>query len=399
MKFRVYGCLLAALLLSSIPFLRTQMLHAQDPKLKTPFDGSKGQNWIAYVGTYTQGAGKGIYAYHYTPETGAMTFIGLAAPTVSPSFLALHPNGRYLYAVNESRRYSGRANSGSVTAFVIDPATGMLTPRNTVASLGADPCHLVVDHSGRWLIVANYSGGSLAVFPIQEDGSLGEASQVVQHQGSSGVDPARQEGPHVHSVNFSDDNRFLYSSDLGLDTVFTYAFDAASGKLTEHAAAKTEPGAGPRHIAFSPDRHFGYGISELTSTITVYRHDAGKGTLEAGQTVSTLPSDYKGPKSGAEVALDPSGHFLYASNRGHDSIAIFHIDPVAGHVVPAGHVPTGGKSPRYFTLDPTGAHLIVANQDSSNLVVFDVDRTTGALTLRGDSISIPDPVCIVFVQL
>jgi len=357
------------------------------------------QNWIAYIGTYTTGVSKGIYAYGYQPETGDMKPMGLAAETLSPSFLAMHPNGRVMYAVNESQTYKGLANSGGVSAFTIDSATARLTLLNTVATHGADPCHLVVDHTGRWLLVANYSGGSIAVFPIHEDGSLGEATQVVQHTGASKVDPQRQEAAHVHSVNLSDDNRFLYVSDLGLDSIFVYRFDAATGKLTHYSTTSSKPGAGPRHIAFTPDRRFAYSFAELDSRITFYSHKAATAELQEIQSASSLPAGFTGPRSGAEIAVDPSGRFLYASNRGHDSIATFSIDAEQGLLHLAGHVSTRGRTPRHFTIDPTGTHLFAANQDTSSIATFSIDQNSGVLTPKGDLITVGDPVCILFVKL
>jgi len=360
---------------------------------------SHAQNWLVYIGTYTSGASKGIYVARYSPETGTLTPIGLAAPTVSPSFLALHPNGRVLYAVNESRRYNGLSNSGSVSAFSIDHGTGALKLLNVVPSRGADPCHLVVDPSGRWLFVANYSGGSVAVFPIHGDGTLGEASQVVQHAGSTKADPVRQEGPHVHSVNISPDNRFLYVSDLGKDEIVVYNFDAAMGKLTPRSTAMLTPGSGPRHMAFSRDRRYLYSFNELTATVTTFRHDTATAELEELQTIGTLPNDYAGPKSGAEIVVDATGRFLYASNRGRNSIAIFAIDAEQGRLTPAGNVGTQGKNPRAFAIDPANAHVIVANQDSGSLTMFEIDADTGALTQAGGPLEIFDPVSVVFVQV
>lgn len=353
---------------------------------------SHAQNWLAYIGTYTSGASKGIYAARYAPETGTLTPIGLAAPAVSPSFLAVHPNGRTLYAVNESRRYSGQGNTGSVSAFTINQTTGTLTPLNIVPSRGADPCHLTTDRTGRWLFVANYSGGSIAVFPIHDNGSLGEASQVVQFTGSTKVDPVRQEAPHAHSVDISPDNKSLYVSDLGNDRIVLFNFDSATGKLTQRSQTMLKPGSGPRHMAFSRDRRYLYSFSELTSTITTFT-----AAMEEIQTISTLPKDFTGPKSGAEIAVDPSGRFLYATNRGHNSIAIFTIDAEQGRLTPAGNVSTEGKNPRAFVIDPAGAHLIVANQDSQNLVAFNINPDTGALT-QSSSLEVFEPVSIVFVR-
>lgn len=351
------------------------------------------EDWLAYIGTYTSGASKGIYVARYATETGTLTPIGLAAPAVSPSFLAVHPSGRTLYAVNESRRYNGLANSGSVSAFSVNHATGALTLLNVVPSRGADPCHLTTDRSGRWLFVANYSGGSVAVFPIRDDGSLSDASQVVQFTGSTKADPVRQEAPHAHSVDISPDNRTLYVSDLGNDRIVLFNFDAATGKLAQRSQTMLKPGTGPRHIAFSRDRRYLYSFGELTGTITTFT-----AAMEEIQTISTLPKDYTGPQSGAEIAVDPSGRFLYASNRGHNSIAIFTIDAEQGRLTPAGHVPTGGKTPRFFAVDPAGAHLIAANQDSQDLAVFRIHPDTGALT-HLSSLEVFEPVSVVFVRM
>jgi 6-phosphogluconolactonase len=357
------------------------------------------QDWIAYIGTYTQGASRGIYSLRYDPASGKLTPIGLAAQTVSPSFLAVHPNGRTLYAVNESRRYNGNGNSGSVSAFTIDFKTGELTPINTVPSLGADPCHLAFDRTGRWLFVANYSGGSIAVFPVQDNGALGEATQVVQREGSSKADPVRQEAPHAHSVDVSPNNRLLYVSDLGNDEIVVYDFDASTGKLTQRSTTALKPGSGPRHIAFSRDRRYLYSFQELTASVVTFRHDDATGRLEELQTISTLPKGFTGAKSGAEIAVDPSGMFLYASNRGHDSIAIFSIDAEQGRLTAAGHVSTQGKTPRHFAIDPEGKHLIAANQEPGNLTVFSINPETGALTPTGEPLNIPMPVCVLFVRV
>lgn len=354
------------------------------------------ENWIAYIGTYTHGTSRGIYAFRY--NRGMLTPAGLAAETVSPSFLALHPGGRVLYAVNESRRYRGRANSGSVSAFAIDPVTAKLTLLNTVPSRGADPCHLTADATGRWLFVANYSGGSLAVFPVREDGSLGEAGQLIGHAGASRADPQRQEMAHVHSVDLSPDNRFLYVSDLGLDAIFVYRLDADAGRLTGLATVRTAPGRGPRHLAFSPGHRFLYSLGELDASVTLYSHDPGTAAMRELQSVSTLPPGFTGPRSGAEIAVHPDGRFLYASNRGHDSIAIFSIDAASGLLGLGGHVSTMGRTPRHFAIDPEGTHLLVANQDSGTIAVFRIEPGSGALALAGDPVAAPAPVCILFVK-
>lgn len=354
------------------------------------------EDWIVYVGTYTQGASKGIYAFRYHPETGGLTPIGLAAQTVSPSFLVLNPNGSVLYSVNESRRYAGLTNSGSVSAFSIDPATARLTLLNTVASRGADPCHLVADRTGRWLFVANYSGGSIAVIPIREDGSLDEA-QVVQHTGGARVHP-RQEAPHVHSVDISPDNRLLYVSDLGLNATLVYGFDAGTGALTPRSLSYSAPGTGPRHLAFTPDRRFLYSLGELNSSVTAFVHDAAAADLREMQTVSTLPAGFTEPSDGAEIAVHPSGRFLYASNRGHDSISVYKINR-EGQLSDVTFTPAEGRTPRHFAIDPAGKHLLVALQRSSTIVTFQIDLDAGTLTPVGNAAFVPDPVCTLFVTV
>lgn len=350
---------------------------------------------IMYVGTYTRAPSKGIYAYRLgaggelTPAAAA----GLAAETENPSFLAVHPSQRFLYAVNEVSNFEGRA--GSVSAFAIDRATGSLKFLNRVSSQGADPCHLSIDASGRWLFVANYSGGSFAAFPLREDGTVGEASVLHQHSGSS-ANKARQSGPHGHAVTVSPDNRFVLAADLGLDRVFSYRVDAAAGLAPNPTFASIAPGSGPRHLAFRPDGKFVYVLSEMLSRVVAFRYDAARASLEELQTLSTLPEGFSGENSGAEIAAHPTGKFLYTSNRGHDSIAGFRIDPSAGTLTALPPVATQGKTPRGFAIDPSGRFLIAANQNSSTVVVFRIDQQTGALTPAGAPQQVPSPVCIVF---
>ena len=353
---------------------------------------------IMYVGTYTRAPSKGIYAYRLraSGELTAMGSAGLAAETENPSFLAVHPNGRFLYAVNEISRYEG-TDAGSVSAFSIDRATGTLTLLNRVSSRGGGPCHLSIDTSGKWLFVANYGGGSVAGFPIQDDGKLGEASSFFQHSGSS-VNKARQSGPHGHAVVMSPDNRFVLAADLGLDRVFAYRMAPAAGGLApgDPPYASIAPGSGPRHLAFRPDGRFVYVLNEMLSNVAAFRYDAARGALAEVQTRSMLPEGFSGENSGAEIAVHPTGRFLYASNRGHDSIAGFRIDGSAGTLTPIGHTSTQGKTPRNFAIDPSGRFLIAANQNSGTVVVFRIDQETGALTPAGTVLQVPSPVCIVF---
>jgi 6-phosphogluconolactonase len=353
---------------------------------------------LVYIGTYTRAPSKGIYAYRLRAngELTPVAAAGLAVETENPSFLAVHPNGRFLYAVNELSKYEGQS-AGSVSAFAIDRATGTLTLLNRVTSRGADPCHLSIDASGTWLFVANYTGGSVAAFPVQADGRLGEASAFFQHKGSS-VDKNRQSGPHGHAVTLSPDSRFVLAVDLGLDRVLTYRVDPAAGGLAPSDPPFTSiaPGSGPRHLAFGPDGKFAYVLNEMFSNVIAFRYDAARGALAELQTVSALPQGFKGESSGAEIALHPGGNFVYASNRGHDSIAGFRVDAAKGTLTQIGHTSTQGRTPRHFAIDPTGRLLLAANQNSGSVVVFRIDQETGALTPSGVTLQVPSPVCIVF---
>ena len=345
---------------------------------------------IVYVGTYTGKGSQGIYAWRFDAATGALAELGLVGETNNPSFLAIHPNGKFLYAVNETK-------DGQVTSFSIDPQTGRLTELNHVPTGGADPCHLVVDPTGHALIVANYTGGSVASFPLAADGTLGKAVTFLQHQGSS-VDKARQESAHAHDVALSRDNRFAIICDLGMDKLMVYRFNSHTGALTANDPpfALIKPGSGPRHFVFDVAGSHGYVISELASTITAFHWDASRGMLREIQTVSTLPADFKGTNTSAEIAVHPSGRFLYGSNRGDNSLALFLIDKATGTLKPAGHFSTGGRTPRSFAIDPTGQFLLAANQDSNDIAIFQIDQRTGALANTGRSLQLSEPVCVLF---
>jgi 6-phosphogluconolactonase len=346
---------------------------------------------MIYVGTYTSGESKGIYRLHLDLASGALTSAGAPTETVNPSFLALHPSRKFLYAVNETG--DGPADpSGGVSAFAIDPKSGGLTFLNRQPSEGAAPCHLTIDKEGKHLLVANYGGGTVAVLPIGADGRLGPASAVVRHTGSS-VKP-QQAHPHPHSVNLDAANRFAFVADLGIDRVVAYRFDAAEGRLARHDAGTVSlpAGAGPRHLAFHPGGREAYVIDELDSTITRLAYDAAGGALKAVQRISTLPAGHTGANSTAEVVVHPDGTLLFGSNRGHDSIAIFTIDKATGALAAAGHQQTGGRTPRNFALDPTGAYLLAANQDSDTITVFRIDRTRGRLEPVGAPVRVPRPV-------
>jgi 6-phosphogluconolactonase len=383
--------LLALSFLVSAPLLL--LSRAQTPEKSA----AKGQ-YIAYVGTYTaKTSSKGIYAYRFDAEKGQLTTMGVAAETADPSFLAVHPNGKYLYAVNEISTFNGGAG-GAVSAFSVAAKTGALKFLNQVPTRGAGPCHVSLDKNGAYVLVANYDGGSIASFPVREDGSLGTASGFVQHSGS-GPNKERQEGPHAHWIGTSPDNRFALAVDLALDQVIVYGFDSGNGLFTPMLSgfAKVKPGAGARHLAFHPNGKFAYLLSEMDSSVTVFSYQAKNGAFSSLETISALPKDYAGPKEAAEIAVHPSGKFLYTSNRGHDSIALFEINPAKGTLKSLGQVLTGGKTPRHFAIDPTGMYLLAENQESNNIVVFHIDPATGNLTPTGQTIEVPSPVCITFV--
>ncbi|HYL65033.1 MAG TPA: lactonase family protein [Candidatus Methylomirabilis sp.] len=357
---------------------------------------AKGQ-YIAYVGTYTTKTNsKGIYAYRFDAAKGQLTAIGVAAETTDPSFLAVHPDGKHLYAVNEIGNFNG-GSEGAVSSFAIDAKAGTLKFLNQVSTRGPGPCYVSLDKTGAYVLVANYDGGSIASLPVQGDGTLGTASGFVQHSGS-GPNKERQEGPHAHWIGTSPDNRFALAVDLGLDEVIIYNFDATKGTFTPMLTgfAKVKPGAGPRHLAFHPNGKFAYVLSEMESSVTAFSYQPKDGALKPLQTISALPQDYTGRKEAAEIAVHPSGKFLYTSNRGHDSIAIFGIDK-KGMLKSLGYVLTGGKTPRHFAIDPAGNYLLAENQESNNIVVFHIDAATGSLTPTGQTVEVPSPVCVTFV--
>ena len=363
--------------------------------------------YTVYVGTYTEKDSKGIYAFRFDPKTEHYTALGLEAETQNPSFVALHPNGKFLYAVNETGDFrvqgadqgSEGKKTGAVSAFALDSATGKLTLLNQVASGGADPCYLAFDKTGKYLMVANYTGGTVAVFPVMENGRLGEASAIVQHVGK-GPNAERQEGPHAHSINISPDNRFAVAADLGLDELISYRFDAAKGLISaaDSHFVKVAPGAGPRHFTFHPNGKFGYVVSEVASTVTAFSYEAIGGNLKELQTVSILPKGFSGRNDAAEVRVHPSGKFLYASNRGHDSIAVFRIDEKKGTLAFVEDAPVLGKEPRNFAIDPPGRLMYVADQNSGKIVVFKINAKSGKLTATGQTLEVDAPVCVRFLE-
>lgn len=363
-----------------------------DSKDKKPAPPKK--DFLAFAGTYTaKTQSKGIYAFRYDAASGKLTALGVAAETPDPSFVAIHPSGKFLYAVNES----GKASF--VTSFSLDAKTGKLTQLNQVPALGEDPCYIAFDKTGKYILVANYTSGTLAVFPILSDGKIGDKTALNQDNGKLGPNKERQEGPHAHWIETSADNRYALAADLGLDQILIFQFDAAKGMLGPHIppAASLKGGSGPRHAVFSPNGKFLFVVSELTSTATSFSYDAKKGDLKQINSVSTLPAEFTGRNDVAEVAVHPSGRFLYVSNRGLDSIAVFGIDPKKGTLTQMGGIPTGGKEPRHFTFDPSGHFLFVENQFSDTIVAFHVDVNTGQLTPTGENVTVPSPVCLKFV--
>lgn len=348
---------------------------------------------FVYIGTYTRTESEGIYVYRFDDEAGDLTALG-TAEAENPSFLALHPQHRFLYAVGE-----GGKDAGAVNAFELDPLTGQLTHLNQRSSHGTSPCHLAVERDGRFVYVANYGSGTLAVYPIEADGRLGEATDVVQHEGS-GPNPRRQQGPHAHSITLDRSNRFAFAADLGADRLMIYELDFNNGKLLPNTAqpyVAVAPGAGPRHFTFHPTSEYAYLINEMGNSIVAFDYDAVDGRLTELQTVPTLPEDFDGKNTCADIHVAPSGDVLYGSNRGHDSLVIYAIDRESGELTYRDHVSTGGATPRNFAIDPSGNFLLAANQDSDNVVVFRIDRDTGALTPTGHEIEVPMPVCVKFL--
>ncbi len=358
--------------------------------------------YLVYVGTYTtKTESKGIYAFQLDAATGKMTAPELAAESPDPSFVAVHPDGKHLYAVNEAGKDS------MVSAFALDAASGKLTLLNRLPALGEDPCYISFDHSGKFVLIANYSTGNVAVFPILPDGKLGEHTAVMQDSGVLGPDKARQDAPHAHWIEPFAHNRFVYVADLGLDRVLIYKFDAAKGTLTpgeksgpanpgDPFSATLNPGTGPRHVAFSRDGNYMYVLGELRSNVTVFKNDARE-TFRQVQQISALPAGFSGRNDAAEIAIHPNGKFLYTSNRGHESIAVFTIEPKTGTLTLFADVPTGGKEPRHFAIDPTGQYLLTENQLSGNIVEFRIDPSSGKLTATGEVLQVSSPVCVAFL--
>jgi 6-phosphogluconolactonase len=356
-----------------------------------------GREALVFIGTFTTGAStsKGIYTMRLNMDTGQLSTPELAAEALSPAFLAFHPTKRVLYAANETDKFQDKPGGG-VSAFAISK-TGTLTPLNQQQSGGSGPCYVSVDHAGSRVLVANYGSGSVALLPLESNGRLKPASATVQHEGS-GADPNRQKGPHAHSINADPTNKFALATDLGIDRVLVYRLDPKKGTLiaNDPPSAALAPGSGPRHLAFHPNGRFAYVTDELKSTVTMFTWDATRGVLQELQTISMLPQGFSGSNTAAEVQVHPSGRFVYASNRGHDSIVIYAVDPQSGHLTLVGHQSTQGKTPRNFGIDPTGTYLLAANQQSDSIVAFKIDTTEGTLTPTGATAHVASPVCVRF---
>jgi 6-phosphogluconolactonase len=353
-------------------------------------------NYWLYVGTYSARGSKGIGLVRFDAGAGAFGPVAVAAELPNPTFQALHPNGRVLYSVSEVRDATGR-HGGSVHAFTIDRNTGALGRLNGQSSEGAGPCHVSVDRTGRCVMAANYSSGGVVAFPVDRDGRLRAASSAIQHSGS-GPDPKRQQGPHAHSITPSPDNRFALAADLGLDRVMIYRLDPAAGRLTPGAPpwAAVPPGHGPRHVAFHPTLPMLYVVNEMGNTVTAFSIGGPDCALREEQTLTTLAAGFEGENTGADIHVHPSGRFLYSSNRGEDSIAVFGIGG-DGRLAPLGRQATLGRCPRNFAIDPSGAWLLAAHQESDSIVLFRIDAATGALSPVGRACELSMPVCVTLV--
>lgn len=352
------------------------------------------KDMLVYIGTRTAAESEGIYVYSLDGDTGALEPVTKFAGIDNPTYLTLHPQDNYLYAINEVTNF-GAGEAGGVTAFTLDPETGILTLLNQQSSEGPGPCYISVDQTGELALVANYAGGSVSILPIEQDGSLAPASDFVQHSGSS-VNPQRQAGPHAHSIQPDPTNRYAFAADLGLDKLLAYRLDLDEGKLEPNDEPWVElaPGAGPRHFAFHPNGEYVYVITELANTIVAFSYDEDRGALDEIQTVSALPEGFEETNYCADIHILPSGKFLYGSNRGHDSIVIFSIDEETGRLTYVDHESTQGETPRNFCIDPSGSFLLAANQDTDNIVTFHIDQETGKLTPTGHQANVSMPVCL-----
>jgi 6-phosphogluconolactonase len=356
------------------------------------------QNVYMYIGSYASPENPGLYVYSYDENNLQLNEVQRLTGHANPSFLAIHPSGNFLYAVNETADYEGK-KEGSVSAFTRNRETGQLEYLNRQSSHGAHPCHVSLLSGGSQLVVANYSGGNIALYPLASDGLIDEASQVIQHEGSGPVE-GRQAGPHAHSVFPSPDGNYVFAADLGIDKVMIYRIDKESGQLIPNQAApwaEMPPGSGPRHLDFHPNGRWIYVVNELNSTVTRLEFNRKTGEVAVNESVTTLPDGWDGRNSCADIHVHPSGKFLFASNRGHNSIAIFSIGN-DGHIKPSGQEPVRGETPRNFCLDPKGKRMFVANQRSGNITIFDIDQDSGELTFTEKGLKIDQPVCIKFLS-
>ena len=346
---------------------------------------------LLFVGSYTPNPGQpGIVVFQMDPAAGGLSPASKVDAGPNPTFLTIHPNRRFLYAVNET-------GEGAVSSFALDAEAGTLTFLNLESTLSEGPCYISIDPSGNFVLVANYSGGAVSVLPIREDGSLGPISSIVQHSGELGPNKDRQEKAHAHCILPDPTGKFILATDLGLDQVLVYRLENGKLKPNDPAAAQMNPGAGPRHLLFSGDGRFLYVANELDNTVTACHWNAETGKVTPFQTVPTLPRDWKGENTVADLHTALDGRILYVSNRGHDSLALFRVDTDTGLLTPAGHESTGGKVPRNFAVEPGGKFLIAANQDSDSLVVFNIDPQTGTLEQIGEPVDVVKPVVIQFL--
>lgn len=350
---------------------------------------------IIYAGTFTDKGSKGLYVLNFDRAQGRLTELAAVEGGKSPNYLDLHPNGKFLYAVYNEGATPAPNQEGSLMAYQINPETGFLTKLNEQSTGGRGPAHIAVDPKGRFVYSSNYGAGSLSVYPINPDGSLGQLADLKKHEGSS-VHPTRQKEPHVHQVVPSGDGKFIYVSDLGTDKIMIYAVDAKTGKLSPAPTpfAQDIPGSGPRHIALHPNNNFAYSATELNNTVVAYKVNKATGALTTLESISMLPQDFTGTSSAADIHFSPDGKFLYASNRGHDSLVIYAVDSKTGKLTLVGFEPTRGKHPRNFFVDNKGDYLFVANRDDNNVVVFKRDLKTGKLTYSGVEAQIPTVVCV-----
>jgi 6-phosphogluconolactonase len=364
----------------------------------TPWLWASATGNLMFAGVYTDkgSTSKGIYAFHWDADEGTLAPLGLAAATANPSFLTLSPDRRRLYAVNETDVYR-RKKSGSLSSFAVEGDSGKLKLIDAVSSMGTSPCNIAVDFTGKAVFAANYSSGSAASFRVSRHGGLSHAVSTFQYSGH-GAEPKRQEGPHAHCTTVSPDNRYVLVNDLGLDRISVYHLDPPTARLTANDPPFYEalPGSGPRSFTFHPSGKWAYSLNEIASTVDALAWDSERGTLTRLQNISTLPEGFSGSNTSATVVVDSGGRFLYTSNRGDDSVAVFAIDDHAGTLKPVQHVPCGGKTPRHFTLDPGNQWLLVANQDSSNIVVFARNTRSGMLTPSGKEYPVSFPVCLLF---